>query len=320
MERRALGSSGVEVSRLALGAMTFGTGMPPISNVDAAAAEAMIERAIGAGVNLVDTADAYSGGESESILAPVLARHRDELLVATKVGFASAGGAPLSPQSVRSAVEDSLRRLRIDRIDVLYLHRPDRSTPIDTTFDELDALAGRGLVRSVGVSNWRAGETAYAVGRQRATGRLEPTSVQVYWSLVGRDVEQEIVPTCAQLGVGVVVWSPLAAGYLTGRGDGRRAAYAFPPVDDGIGHRVLEGLGRVATQLGVSPARVALAWLLHRPDVDSVIVGASSLGQLDDNLAAADLQLDADQLAILEDASAVAPIYPRWWDAAMGVG
>jgi aryl-alcohol dehydrogenase-like predicted oxidoreductase len=309
----------LEVSRLSLGAMTFGSGMPPISTVDAETAASMLERAIEAGVNLVDTADAYSGGESESILAPVLARHRDDLLIATKVGFVGAGSPPLSPTSVRSAVEGSLRRLAVDRIDVLSLHRPDRSTPIDATFDELDALAARGLVRSVGVSNWRAGETAYAVGCQRATGRLEPTSVQVYWSLVGRDVEQEIVPTCTQLGVGVVVWSPLAAGYLTGRADGRRAAYAFPPVDDTTGPRVLAALRRVADELGVPPARVALAWLLHRPEVDSVIIGASSLAQLDDNLAAGDLTLEDQHVALLDAASAVAPIYPRWWDAAMGV-
>jgi aryl-alcohol dehydrogenase-like predicted oxidoreductase len=299
--------------------MTFGSGMPPISNVDAATAEAMVERAIENGVNVVDTADAYSAGESEVILAPLLARHRDELLVATKAGFGTGHGAPLSPGNVRSSVEDSLRRLGIDHIDVLTLHRPDRSTPIDETFDELDALAARGLVRAVSVSNWRAGETAYAVGRQRAKRAVEPTSVQVYWSLVGRDVEEEIVPTCRQFELGVVVWSPLAAGYLAGRDDGRRAAWSFPPVDEARGPAVLAAVRAVAAELGVPPARVALAWLLHRAEVTSVVVGASSLAQLDDNLAAADVTLDARQLATLDAASAVAPIYPRWWDAAMGV-
>ena len=314
-----LGSSGLEVSCLSLGAMTFGSGMPPISNVDAAVAAAMVERAIDAGVNLVDTADAYSGGESEQILAPIVARHRDDLLVATKAGFGTAHDRPLSRESVRSSIEDSLRRLATDRIDLVYLHRPDRSTPIDETFDALDELVERGLVRAVGVSNWSAGETGYAVGRARATGRAEPSSVQVYWSLVGRDVEQEIVPTCQRLGLGVVVWSPLAAGYLTGRDDGRRVAWEFPPVDDAVGTRVLAALRQVAEELDAVPAAVAIAWLLHRPEVTSVIVGASSLAQLDQNLAAADLVLDERHLAVLEHASAVPPIYPRWWDTAMGI-
>jgi aryl-alcohol dehydrogenase-like predicted oxidoreductase len=143
--------------------------------------------------------------------------------------------------------------------------------------------------------------------------------VQVYWSLVGRDVEHEIVPTCRQLGVGVVVWSPLAAGYLTGRADGRRAAWAFPPVEEDLGARVLAALGKLAGELDVTPARVALAWLLHRDEVTSVIVGASSMAQLDDNLAAADLKLDDAQLRALDDASHIPPTYPQWWDAAMGV-
>jgi aryl-alcohol dehydrogenase-like predicted oxidoreductase len=314
-----LGESGLEVSRLSLGAMTFGSRMPPISNVDAVAAEAMLERAIELGVNWVDTADAYSAGESEEILAPLLARYRDELLVATKLGMGGRGERPLSAENVKACVEDSLRRLATDRIDVLYLHRPDRSTPIDETFEALDELVSRGLVRAVGVSNWTAGETGHAVGRQRALGRVEPTSVQVYWSLVGRDVEQEIVPTCERLGVGVVVWSPLAGGYLAGRRDGRRSVWAFPPVDNVVGERVLSALRKVAEELEVKPVRVAISWLLTRPEVTSVIVGASSLTQLDENLAAATLTLDDVHVNALDEASAVAPIYPRWWDTAMGL-
>jgi aryl-alcohol dehydrogenase-like predicted oxidoreductase len=307
------------VSRLSLGAMTFGSRMPPISNVDSLVAEAMLERAIELGVNLVDTADAYSGGESEEILAPLLARYRDQLLVATKLGMAGRGDRPLSRANVKACVEDSLRRLGTDRIDVLYLHRPDRSTPIEETFDALDELVSRGLVRTVGVSNWTAGETGYAVGRQRCVGRVEPTSVQVYWSLVGRDVEQEIAPTCERLGVGVMVWSPLAGGYLAGRRDGRRSAWAFPPVDPGLGEPILRVLQNVSEELEVKPARVAISWLLSRPEVTSVIVGASSLTQLEENLAAATLKLDDVHVGALNDASAAPPIYPRWWDTAMGV-
>jgi aryl-alcohol dehydrogenase-like predicted oxidoreductase len=299
--------------------MTFGNQMPPISNVDRRAAEAMLEYAIDAGVNLVDTADAYGGGESEEILAPLLARHRDELLISTKVGMGSRQERPLSQENVTASVENSLRRLGTEHIDVLYLHRPDRSTPIDETFDALEMLVSRGLVRTIGVSNWTGGETGYAVGRQRTLGRAQPSSVQVYWSLVGRDVEQEIVPTCQRFGIGVVVWSPLAGGYLAGRSDGRRSAWAFPPIDAVVGQRVVTVLRRVAENLGVTPARVAICWLLSRPEVTSVIVGASSLAQLKDNLAAATLDLGESDLAALSETSAVPSIYPSWWDAAMGV-
>jgi aryl-alcohol dehydrogenase-like predicted oxidoreductase len=319
LERRALGRSGLEVSRLSLGAMTFGSRMPPISTVDRESAEAMLERALDAGVNLVDTADAYSGGESEEIVAPFLTRHRDQLVIATKLGWRLGAERPLARQNVIASVENSLRRLRTDRIDVLYLHRPDRSTPIDETFDALDELVARDLVRSVGVSNWSAGETGYAVGRQRALARVDVTSVQVYWSLVGRDVEHEIVPTCQRLGLGVVVWSPLAAGYLAGRSGGRRSALAFPPVDDAVGVKVVTVLRRVAEELDTAPASVAIAWLLRRPEVTSVIVGASTLAQLEQNLVAIDLKMDEDQLAALTNVTAIPSIYPRWWDTAMGI-
>jgi aryl-alcohol dehydrogenase-like predicted oxidoreductase len=299
--------------------MTFGTRMPPISTVDRAAAEMMLERAVDAGVNLIDTADAYSGGESEEILAPFLSRHRDQIVVATKLGWTGDQVRPLSRENVIVSVERSLRRMQTDCIDILYTHRPDRLTPMDETLDAIDELVSRGLLRTFGVSNWSAGETGYAVGRQRARSAAEPASVQVYWSLVGRDVEHEIVPICQRLGVGVVVWSPLAAGYLTGRTDGRRSRLEFPPVDEEIGRRVLRVLGDIASQVGAAPAQVALAWLLHRSEVSSVIVGASTLPQLEENLAAADLILDEGRLDALTVASAVPLTYPRWWDAAMGV-
>jgi aryl-alcohol dehydrogenase-like predicted oxidoreductase len=292
--------------------------MAPISKVDAALAEAMLDRALDTGVNLVDTADVYSGGESEEILAPLLARYRDKLLVATKLGMAG-GNQALTRKAVMAGVENSLRRLSTDRIDVLYLHRPLRTPEIDETFDALDELVSLGQVRTVGLSNWSAGSTGFIVGRQRARDSMEPTSVQVYWSLVGRDVEQEIVPTCQQLDVGITVWSPLAGGYLTGRHDSRRSTWAFPPVDENIGVRVLTVLRHVADELGASPARVAIAWLLGKQEIASVILGASSLDQLDDNLDAVTLVLDADHVQALDDASAVPPIYPRWWEAAMGV-
>lgn len=319
MERRKLGRSGIEVSRLSLGAMTFGGRMPPISNVEATAAAAMFERALEAGINFVDTADAYSGGESEEILAPLVARHRDSIVLATKVGMGARSERPLSRHNLVASVEASLRRLGLEHIDVLYLHRPDRATAVEETFDALDELVQRGLVTAVGTSNWTSGETAYAIGRQRALGAVEPTSVQVYWSLVGRDVEQEIAPASRHLDVGLVVWSPLAGGYLSGRSDGRRSVWAFPPVDPALGERVLTVVRRIAHDLDLTPAQVAIAWLLSRDEVTSVIVGASSLHQLEENLLAATVSLDEGTLGELDEVSAAAPIYPRWWDAAMGV-
>jgi aryl-alcohol dehydrogenase-like predicted oxidoreductase len=292
--------------------------MAPISKVDAALAEAMLDRALDTGVNLVDTADVYSGGQSEEILAPLLARYRDKLLVATKLGMAG-GNHPMTRKMVMACVEDSLRRLSTDRIDVLYLHRPLRTTEINETFDALDELVSLGRVGTVGLSNWSAGSTGFIVGRQRARDCVVPTSVQVYWSLVGRDVEQEIVPTCQLLEVGITVWSPLAGGYLTGRHDGRRSTWAFPPVDENVGARVLTVLRHVADELGVTPARAAIAWLLGKQEIASVIIGASSLDQLNDNLDAVTLLLEADHIQALDDVSAVPPIYPRWWETAMGV-
>lgn len=307
------------MSRLALGTMTFGTGTPPISHVDARTAHSMVDRAVAAGVNLVDTADSFSDGEAEQILAPVLARHGDALLVSTKVGWGGNHERPLARENVIADVEASLRRLGRDQIDVLSLHRPDRLTPIDETFDALAELVERGLVRTIGVSNWSASETAYAVGRQRALGLAEATSVQAYWSLMGRDVEHEVVPMCRRLDLGMIVWSPLSGGYLADRRDGRHAATSFPPVNRIAGARVLASLRFVAKEMGTTPAAVALAWLLRQPEVSTILIGASNVKQLDADLAAAGLDLEDDLAADLDDVSAIAPIYPRWWDQAMGL-
>jgi aryl-alcohol dehydrogenase-like predicted oxidoreductase len=324
MERRRLGASGLEVSKLALGAMTFGTGMPPVTTVDERDARVMIDRALEAGVNLIDTADVYAGGQSEQILGAAIRHRRDDVLVATKVGFGSREPGALAYDAVIAACEASLARLGTDRIDLYQLHRPDRTTPIEETLRALDDLVARGLVRATGASNFRAWEVAGAVAHQRALGRPAFTAVQTYYSLVGRDAEHEILPQCRADDLGVVVWSPLSSGYLTGRyrdatGRGRRSTFAFPPVDPDVGARGVEAAAAVAEARGVTMARVALAWVLAQPGITSVLVGASSLEQLDDNLGAADLVLDAHELAALDAATRLAPIYPAWWDPAMGI-
>jgi aryl-alcohol dehydrogenase-like predicted oxidoreductase len=324
VERRRLGASGLEVSVLSLGAMTFGSGMPPITTVDERDARAMVDRALGAGVNFIDTADVYANGQSEEILGAAVRDRRDDVLIATKVGFGTKDPGALSYDNVVAACEGSLRRLGTDRIDLYQLHRPDRTMPIEETLHALDDLVARGLVRETGTSNFRAWENAAAVARQRALGRPAFTSAQLYYSLVGREAEHELIPQCRADDLGVIVWSPLSSGYLTGRyregaPGGRRTTFTFPPVDPDVGSRGIAAVAAVAESRGVSLARVALAWVLAQPGVTSAIVGASSLEQLDDNLAAAALVLTPEELAALDAATALAPIYPAWWDPAMGI-
>jgi len=324
MERRRLGASGLEVSVLSLGAMTFGSGMPPITTVDERDARAMVHRALDAGVNLIDTADVYANGQSEEILGAAVRDRRDEVLIATKMGFGSRDPGALSYENVVSACEASLARLGTDRIDLFQLHRPDRTTPIEETLRALADLVARGLVRETGTSNFRAWEMSAAVARQRALGRPAFTAAQLYYSLVGREAEHELIPECRVDDIGVIVWSPLSSGYLTGRyraddARGRRATFTFPPVDANIGARALAAVATIAETRGVSMAQVALAWVIAQPGITSAIVGASSLEQLDDNLAAADVVLAPEELAALDAATALAPIYPAWWDPAMGI-
>jgi aryl-alcohol dehydrogenase-like predicted oxidoreductase len=324
MERRRLGASGLDVSKLSLGAMTFGSGMPPITTVDEGDARAMVDHALGAGVNLIDTADVYANGQSEEILGAAVRARRDDVLIATKVGFGSIAPGALSYDNVVAGCEASLGRLGTDRIDLYQLHRPDRTTPIEETLRALDDLVARGLVRATGTSNFRAWEMSAAVARQRALGRTAFTAAQLYYSLVGREAEHELIPQCRADDVGVIVWSPLSSGYLTGRyrggeGGGRRTTFTFPPVDPDVGARGVEAVAAVAATRGASMAQVALAWVVAQPGITSAIIGASSLEQLDDNLGAAALVLTDDELATLDAATAVAPIYPAWWDPAMGI-
>jgi len=328
---RPLGDSGIEVSALGFGAMTFSPQRQAIARVDEADAHRMVHRVLDAGVNLIDTADAYDDGRSEEILGRAIAGRRDDVVIATKCGFGAPGRGPggLAHDHVIAACEASLRRLNVDVIDLYQLHRPDRATPIEETLRALDDLVAAGKVRAVGNSNFRAWETAGAVAHQRALERPAFCSVQVYYSLVGRDVEHEILPQCRADGLGVLVYSPLAGGYLSGKyrgstevadgGEGRRAGFEFPPVDLDAGERVLAVLREVAVAHGSTPAQVALAWTLARPGVTSVLFGANTQEQLEENLAAASLKLTDDDTARLDAASAIPAIYPGWWDPAMRI-
>jgi aryl-alcohol dehydrogenase-like predicted oxidoreductase len=265
----------------------------------------MVGRALDAGVNLFDTADVYGNGTSEEILGAALRAHRDEVLIATKTGFGSRAPGALSYTNVVASCEASLRRLGTDHIDLYQLHRPDRTTPIEETLAALDDLVTRGLVREVGASNFRAWEVAGAVARQRALGRRPFTAVQVYYSLVGRDVEHEILPACRELGVGFVGYAPLGRGLLTGR---IKSVEDLPPTDRRRRHPRFQGenlarnvelvreLESIAARYKASPAQIALAWLLAQGDDIVPIPGTSHVRNVEQNAAAADLELDGADL------------------------
>ncbi|CAN5230069.1 aldo/keto reductase [soil metagenome] len=325
MRYNQLGRTGLLVSELCLGTMTFGSGggmFAAIGQLGQSDADALVKAAIDAGVNFLDTANVYSNGTSEEVTGQALKNlgiRREDVVLATKV-LGPMGSGPNARGASRGHIMDqvkaSLARLGTDHIDLYQIHGWDPLTPIEETVRALDDLVRQGHVRYVGVSNWAAWQIAKALGISERLGLARFESTQSYYTLVGRDLERELVPMMRSEQVGLMVWSPLAGGYLSGKyrdgQDGRRAAFDFPPVDQTRGGVVLAALDKVAATKGVSVARVALAWLLHQPHVSSVIVGAKRPDQLADNLAAIDVVLDADDLAALDAASALSPEYPGW--------
>ena len=336
MRHHKLGRTGLFVSELSLGTMTFGSSerFRMMGELDQDAANALVARAFEAGVNLFDTADVYADGDSERITGEALRNlkaPRESYVVATKA-FGPVGPGPNDGGASRAHVLDgakaSLGRLGLDHIDLYQIHGFDPATPIEETLRALDDLVRGGHVRYVGVSNWAAWQIAKALGASERLGLARFDSLQAYYSVAGRDLEREIVPMLESEGVGLLVWSPLAGGFLSGkvsRDDAppegtRRAQLAMPPVDEARGYDAIDALRRVGDARGVSVARVALAWLLHQKTVTSVILGAKRLDQLDDNLAAADLALSDEDLKAIGDASRIPTEYPGWmfdlWSAA----
>ncbi len=329
MRYRQLGHSGLFVSELCLGTMTFGGGEQTmwgqIGRLDASEAEALVKTALDAGINFIDTANVYAEGRSETILGQALRSlgvARDDVVIATKV-LGPMGAGPNARGASRGHIlaqcKASLTRLGLDHIDLYQIHGFDRATPIEETLEALDTLVRHGHVRYLGLSNWAAWQVAKAVGIAEAR-RLAPiVSLQAYYTLVGRDLEREVVPMLASEGVGLMVWSPLAGGYLSGKydgtgaaADGRRTTFDFPPVDLPRGAAVIAAMRPIAEAKGVSVAQIALAWLLHQKAVTSVIVGAKRVDQLADNIAATAVQLDADDLAALDAVSRLPAEYPGW--------
>jgi aryl-alcohol dehydrogenase-like predicted oxidoreductase len=289
-------------------------------------AERLIGQAFDAGINFIDTADVYAGGISEEITGQALKNlkiPRADVVVATKV-FGEMGTGPNSRGASRhhilEGVKASLARLQLDHIDLYQIHGFDPATPIEETVRALDQLVRHGHVRYVGVSNWAAWQITKALGIAERLGLARFESLQAYYSVAGRDLERELIPMLRSEGLGLLVWSPLAGGLLSGKytdekgpeSGSRRTAFDFPPVDKDRARACIEVMRGVAQGHGVSIARVALAWLLHQPQVTSVIIGAKRPEQLADNLAAADLKLSAAEIERINAVSTLPLEYPGW--------
>lgn len=326
MQYTRLGNTGLFVSRLAFGNMTFGSDprFPTVAKVDLDTARAMIHRAFDAGVNFFDTANGYSGGEAERYLGEFLGAKRADVVVATKVGFRS--GKPvtqagLSRRHIFESCESSLKKLGTDWVDLYIVHRVDAYTPLEETLEALNDLVRSGKVRYLGFSNWPAWKAATALALQKERGWAQFTSGQMYYSLITRDLEHDFVPFLRDTGTGLTVWSPLAMGILSGKytrenlkdKDNRLSGVEVIPYDKDFAFKVVDRLREIGTRHGATPAQVALAWLLAKPYVSSVIIGASRMAQLEDNLKSVEIKLREADIAELDRLTAPPALYPNWF-------
>ncbi|HEV2674519.1 MAG TPA: aldo/keto reductase [Aliidongia sp.] len=336
MRYNQLGRTGLFVSELCLGTMTFGGSeghWAAIGQLDQDAADKLVHRTLEAGINFIDTADVYSQGRSEEILGTALQNlevKRSDVVIATKL-LGAMGKKPndrgASRGHIMDAVEASLERLQTDHIDLYQVHGTDPVTPIDETLRALDDLVASGLVRYIGVSNWAAWRIMKALGLSDKQDWARFETVQAYYTIAGRDLERELVPMMRDQQMGLLVWSPLAGGLLSGKyGPGtnggpegsRRLSFDFPPVNQDRAWACVEVMRGIAERHGVSVARVALAWILAKPHVTSIIIGAKNVEQLDDNIAATTLSLTAEDMKALDEVSALPPEYPAWMEARQG--
>jgi len=325
MRYSKLGSSGLIVSRLSFGTMTLSSGDPMfgIAKTRGSDIDAIVGQALDGGINFFDTADIYANGQSEEVLGKTLAPVRDQVVIATKV--AGRVGSPLvqsglSKRHITWAIEQSLRRLGTDWVDLYIAHNEDPHTPLEETLEALDAVVRSGKARYLGFSNWSAWKVAAALELQKANGWAPFTHGQMYYSLLGRDIERDLVPLTERYGIGITVWSPLASGFLSGkyvRGaaaqpDDRLSAIDFIPFDKEKAFDLIDELRSIADGIGASVAQVALAWLLAKRAVSSVVVGASKPSQLADNLGAIDVSLDSAMMDRLDALTRPIELYPHW--------
>ena len=331
MKYRRLGNTGLFVSELCFGAMTFGGRgfWSAIGKLGDEEADRLVFRALDEGVNFFDTADVYSEGESERLLGKALGSQRKHIVLATKVRGRSGPGpndVGLSRGHIMASIDASLQRLGTDYIDLYQIHGFDALTPLDETLRALSDIVRMGKARYIGCSNLAAWQLMKALGISERHDWSKFVSLQAYYTIAGRDIEREIVPLLQDQGLGLMVWSPLAGGLLSGKfsrdGAGpngsRRASFDFPPVNKAHAFDVIDVMREIAGRKHVSVPRVALAWLLSKPYVTSVIIGAKSMEQLDDNLGAIEVSLDESELTKLNEVSALAPEYPAWMIERMG--
>jgi aryl-alcohol dehydrogenase-like predicted oxidoreductase len=332
VQYQQLGNTGVFVSRLCLGAMTFGgkggifevIGGLPQHDVDT-----LVGNSLDAGVNFIDTANVYSNGESETMLGKALGSKRRDVVVATKVFARMGPGANqvgLSRLNIMREAEASLERLNTDYIDLYQIHGFDPVAPLEETLSALNDLVRQGKVRYIGCSNLAAWHVMKARGISDLKNFEHFVTLQAYYSLVGRELEREIVPMLLDQKIGLLPWSPLAGGFLSGKftrsgasdNAARRAKFTFPPVNLEQGYKIIDTLSAVAERRNATVAQVALAWLLYQPAVTSVIIGARNAAQLKDNLASVEVQLEAEDLKQIDEVSKLTPEYPGWMFGTQG--
>jgi len=329
MKYNPLGNTGLYVSELTLGAMTFADENSEFAKMVGATgqklATRMVDLSLDAGVNFIDTANAYSAGESEMMLAKALGERRKDVAIATKVFFAMTKGANdlgTSRLAIMREVENSLKRLNTDWIDLYQVHSFDATTPLEETLRALDDTVRQGKVRYIGLSNFAAWQIAKADGMARALGTERFCSVQAYYSLVGRELEKEIIPAAMDLGLGTMIWSPLAGGFLAGKytrdskGEGRRVNFDFPPINLEQGYDIVDTLQEIAKAHDKSVAQIALAWLRYKQGVTTTIIGATKEEQLVSNLESVDIDLTDEEVAKLDEVSATPLEYPHWFPPA----
>lgn len=327
MQYKQFGNTGLMVSELCLGTMTFGGKgyWTAIGTLPQQEVNALVKQAVDAGINFIDTANVYSLGLSEEMTGQAirdLGLKRDDLVIATKVcGMMGEGPneTGLSRKHILQQADESLKRLNMDYIDLYQIHGFDPLTPFEETLEALDVLVKSGKVRYIGCSNLAAWQIMKSLGISAQNRLAKYVSLQAYYTIAGRDLERELVPLLLDQKMGLMVWSPLAGGFLSGKysrnastEEGRRVNFDFPPIDKEKAFDIIDVMQEIAASKGVSVAQIALAWLLHQPVVTSVIVGAKKPEQLTDNLKAIEVKLTDDELKRLDEVSKLAPEYPGW--------
>lgn len=326
MKYRTLGNTGLFVSELCMGAMTFGGKgvFEVIGALGQKEASILVDKALDAGINFFDTANTYAKHESEEILGKALGNRRKDVIVASKVRFRmtdNVNGVGLTRHHIMNQVEKSLKALNTDYLDLYQIHGSDPLTPMEETLSALNDLVRQGKVRYTGYCNLTAWQAMKALAISRQNGWAEFKSAQCYYSIAGRELEREIVPMAQDQNLGILPWSPLAGGFLTGKYtrenekvDGsRRTNFDFPPINKDKAYDIIDVMAEIAEKHEATVARVALAWLLHKPGVTSVIIGARKMSQLEDNIKAVDIQFSEEELKRLDEVSQLAPEYPHWF-------